>query len=813
MSPTGHKFWSHKLYRGPQDQPVRIMYSRTKVESEEIAREFINEKVVGFDMEWPWRQDTNPNAALQQRVGLIQIACEDKIALFHIGLHSGTSPNDLLAPSLRSIIESPDISKCGVAVLNADFSRLQTWFGLQPRGAFELSHLHNLVTYGAVNPAKCTIKLRKLAQQVEEHLGLPLHKGAVRTSNWSNPLNQNQIQYAAADSYAGFMLFHCMNAKRISMLPTPPLPVYAETYVAMNPRSRDSRSFRLLAVVDNGKSMTVLDFFQSRAESDMTAEADRPSLRAEAKSEDGRGSFETCEGEIREPDDRPLPPSFKEALELVRVRRRGRHIMLAEAGGVDSNVVDGMRVQYAAGQERRENYFEPTAAPRTIDGGHRRKEVRSVPRPAKVDATETRSQSRRLNEGQEEALFRRLRAHRKVLAHGRKCAPFIIAHDTLLHAISRQCPRDDHELMSIRGVGEMKMADFGQVWLSIVRNFVAEADPGKSREAVFGVSTELARGDRLPTASSLPVSLPKLEMPVPNVHRAESAMSVSVSSAQTTPVLLHTGVSFSMGCTELGDGVGDVGENVGLALDGDPGLDGADGPSSGETSAFGGHFRSSSPSSGCKRKRDERAKAAAEDAAISARPGWPTRPPPPILSDANQQKQGEQPVLGPASTATATTETSPVSRMPQESDKARPAQLSSSRSGSRPQSPAYLTPEFQVPSVATQPTPLRSIPPPAKRLAGVGETPRPAHQPIQAVNAHSIFRKKLVAFNKLVTATVQLSPVTIDHIVARPPGTVEDLLRIPGIIPFANACSRANHDFLAFIVKSTPTLSRVRRGQ
>lgn len=776
------------------------MYSRTKVESEEIAREFLNEKVVGFDMEWPWQDNQNPNVALQQRIGLIQIACEDRIALFHIGLHSGTSPNDLLAPSLRSIIESPDISKCGVAVLNADFSRLEKWFRLKPRGAFELSHLHNLITYGAANPSKCTTKLKRLAQQVEEHLGMPLHKGKVRTSNWSMPLNRDQILYAAADSYAGFMLYHHMNAKRISMHPTPPLPAHAETYLPEGPRLKKKPiSLQLCPVDDRGQVITALEFFQPRAEASISEEASRSSPRADAKpGDDGRESFEGCEREAKETNDRPLssPSSSEEALELVRVGRRGRHIMFARAGNVGSNVVQNPCTQHAAEHTQgKEGNSELSAAPTKVSRDDGRKETISIPTLARVGAAETTSHSGVLDEERAEVLFQRLRAHRMNLARQRKCAPFIIAHDTLLHAISRQCPRDDNELLRMRGVGKMKVDEFGQAWLAIIRDFIGEADPGKSDEGL-GVSTGMARVDSSPVTSFLPASQPKT--PALDVRRADSAVSVSVGSIQTPPMLLHTGLSFRMGCTGLGDGSEDVGEVGDSKLDGDPGFDGAKRPHD-ETWAFGDHFRSPSPSSGFKRKRDEQTEAAAEKAAKSARPGWPTRPPPPIPGNANRWRTGEQSTtlgLVPASPVMAMTKTSPL---PQEFDKAGPAQSSLSRSRPPPQSPAYLAPESQASSIAT---PLRSVTP-AKHLADVGETPRPAPQPIETGDAH-IFRKKLVAFNKIVTAAVQLSPVTIDHIVARPPDTLESLLHIPGITPFANACSRANRDFLAFIIKSTP---------
>ncbi|ORX96970.1 hypothetical protein BCR34DRAFT_497317, partial [Clohesyomyces aquaticus] len=159
--PTQQRWWNRALYRGPKDQAVQILYAKTKAESEAIAKQFLNKPIVGFDMEWPW--DSEKRKRLQDKVGLIQIACEDMIGLFHIGLHIGRTCDDIIAPSLRKIIESPNITKTGVAVLNADFSRLIKFFGLKPKAAFELSHLHRLVTFGPRKPELITTKLVKLA--------------------------------------------------------------------------------------------------------------------------------------------------------------------------------------------------------------------------------------------------------------------------------------------------------------------------------------------------------------------------------------------------------------------------------------------------------------------------------------------------------------------------------------------------------------------------------------------------------------------------------------------------------------------------
>ncbi|KAJ4377581.1 hypothetical protein N0V83_000408 [Neocucurbitaria cava] len=228
--PPPRRWWSHNLYRGPQNKEVQILYSRTKAQSEVFARQFLNESVVGFDMEWPWNDYKKHD--LQNKIGLIQVATEDKIALFHIGLHAGTTVDEIIAPSLKQLIESPTISKLGVSILHADFSRLRKYFRLNPKGAFELSHLYRLVKFGGRKPDLVSTKLVSLAQLVEDQLGHPLWKGDVRTSNWSKPLSQEQIKYAAGDAYAGYMLYHCMNFKRLHMRPVPPIPIHADRYLS-----------------------------------------------------------------------------------------------------------------------------------------------------------------------------------------------------------------------------------------------------------------------------------------------------------------------------------------------------------------------------------------------------------------------------------------------------------------------------------------------------------------------------------------------------------------------------------------------------
>lgn len=237
------RYWSHNTYRGPNNAKVKITYCCTRAESEAAAQMFLIEPVVGFDMEWKSRG----GKGIKGNISLIQIACEDKIALFHIALHSGSSVSELVAPSLRKIIESPSVSKSGVAIMNADGQRLRRCMRLDPKGLFELSFLHRIVKYGHRKPELVSKKLVKLTYLAHDHLGRPLHKGPVRTSDWTKPLTQQQIDYAASDAYAGFRLYHAMETKRLKMSPVPPRPAHAELKLPLRMTDDDDEPDKILA--------------------------------------------------------------------------------------------------------------------------------------------------------------------------------------------------------------------------------------------------------------------------------------------------------------------------------------------------------------------------------------------------------------------------------------------------------------------------------------------------------------------------------------------------------------------------------------
>ncbi|SPO00639.1 related to werner syndrome helicase [Cephalotrichum gorgonifer] len=221
-------FWSYAMYRGPivdgAEKRVKVHYCRTKHTSERACQYFLDEKVLGFDLEWA--PNANKSEGARRNVSLIQIASPSRISLFHVALFPD---GELVAPSFKKIMEDSEVTKVGVAI-KADCTRLRNYLGVDSKGLFELSHLYKLIKYSSSGqPHLVNKRLAPLAQLVEEHLRLPLYKGAVvRGSDWAQPLDMGQIIYSASDAYAGLQLYHVMEEDRQAMSPTPPRPFHAE---------------------------------------------------------------------------------------------------------------------------------------------------------------------------------------------------------------------------------------------------------------------------------------------------------------------------------------------------------------------------------------------------------------------------------------------------------------------------------------------------------------------------------------------------------------------------------------------------------
>ncbi|MCJ1288125.1 hypothetical protein MMC26_007480 [Xylographa opegraphella] len=223
---TAPAYWQYTLYENLAGEKVKVYYCKSKQMAEVVAKLFLDQEVIGFDVEW--RPNAQSSDGIRRNVSLIQLASEERVALFHIARFSQADTlADLLAPTLKAIMEDPKISKVGVSV-KSDCTRLRKYMGIEARGLFELSHLYKLIKYSAHDTGKIDKRLVALAKQVEDHLQLPLYKGDVRWSDWSQPLNVDQLQYAASDSYAGLQLYDVMEGKRKALEPTPPRPEHAE---------------------------------------------------------------------------------------------------------------------------------------------------------------------------------------------------------------------------------------------------------------------------------------------------------------------------------------------------------------------------------------------------------------------------------------------------------------------------------------------------------------------------------------------------------------------------------------------------------
>ncbi|KUM62145.1 hypothetical protein ACN42_g4949 [Penicillium freii] len=221
------QFWSHSSQHSPGGRKLIVHYCRTLQSTEEAVQHFFGSKVIGFDMEW--KAQASGWDSIQSNVSVIQIANEERIAIFQVALFKpARSLDDLVSPSLKRLIESPDVMKVGVSI-KADCTRLRKYLGIDAKATFELSHLYKLIKYGKDNPKLVNKRGVNLSEQINEHFGLPLEKSDdVRCSDWTRALSYRQVQYAATDPYACVRLFHAMDAKRQAMKPMPPRPAFAE---------------------------------------------------------------------------------------------------------------------------------------------------------------------------------------------------------------------------------------------------------------------------------------------------------------------------------------------------------------------------------------------------------------------------------------------------------------------------------------------------------------------------------------------------------------------------------------------------------
>ncbi len=66
-------------------------------------------------------------------------------------------------------------------------------------------------------------------------------------------------------------------------------------------------------------------------------------------------------------------------------------------------------------------------------------------------------------------LFEALRIRRLQLARAHGVPPYVIFHDSALREMATLRPTNEHSLSAIGGVGEQKLARFGELFIEVIR--------------------------------------------------------------------------------------------------------------------------------------------------------------------------------------------------------------------------------------------------------------------------------------------------------------------------------------------------------
>ena len=104
-------YWQFTLYQGPggDTDKVKVHYCKNKEATEKVAQLFLDEEVIGFDIEW--KPNSSATDGITKNVALIQLASEKRVLLAHIARYPNAAISekeqkveDFVAPSLKKIM-------------------------------------------------------------------------------------------------------------------------------------------------------------------------------------------------------------------------------------------------------------------------------------------------------------------------------------------------------------------------------------------------------------------------------------------------------------------------------------------------------------------------------------------------------------------------------------------------------------------------------------------------------------------------------------------------------------------------------------
>ncbi|KAG9080533.1 hypothetical protein FRC06_006463, partial [Ceratobasidium sp. 370] len=172
---------------------TRLSYLRRVVDVNEALRQVTGP--FGFDVEW---KPTFTKGQVESPIAVLQLAKEDQIYLIQLSaMHD-------FPERLREVLEDSNIVKAGVGVAG-DAKKLWRDYGVSLLGAVELSHLARSADVSRWGMGKFN-ELISLTRLLEEYRSRRLCKGKARMSNWELPLTVQQLNYAASDALAGYLV-------------------------------------------------------------------------------------------------------------------------------------------------------------------------------------------------------------------------------------------------------------------------------------------------------------------------------------------------------------------------------------------------------------------------------------------------------------------------------------------------------------------------------------------------------------------------------------------------------------------------------
>jgi ATP-dependent DNA helicase RecQ len=106
-----------------------------------------------------------------------------------------------------------------------------------------------------------------------------------------------------------------------------------------------------------------------------------------------------------------------------------------------------------------------------------RKKFRMKPLRTKMVSAASRSKAKSGAIECDEGLFEVLRKLRKDLSDARGVPPYVVFGDVALRQMARRYPRDEEAFLSIPGVGQQKLREYGDQFIQVIDEWLLENDP------------------------------------------------------------------------------------------------------------------------------------------------------------------------------------------------------------------------------------------------------------------------------------------------------------------------------------------------